>query len=225
LLRLDDARYPRPRPLAALRSVGRVGWLPVSVYAGNAASGLVSTAAAHGVAATASRDALVQTLHLDGLLALAAQSPLAALLLAAVVVALGALIFFAQRDTRREAAIVRGRELMRLMQERAARAMTAESLRDDLRQLQAALADGTAAVAAEADPRPSDLGQRLARLTQISEMLNQDLAARAMWDALMEQQMSVWQRRQRVWSAGMGLASVVIGGLLPVVLSTGVVGG
>lgn len=220
-LRLDDPRYPRPKALAALRGLARVGWLPVSVYVGNAATSLVTAVSSHGVAATASLAALGHTLRLDGLLALIASNPPVAALILVVVAALAALILLAQLDARREAVIVRSRELMRLMQERAARAMTAESLRDDLRELQAALADGTAAVAKVSDPHPADIRERLAQLTQISEMLNRDLAARGMWDALMERQMATWQRRQRFWSAAMGLASILIGGLLPLAMSLG----
>jgi hypothetical protein len=224
-LRLDDPRFPRPRTLAALRAVARGGWLPVSVYVGTAATSLVSTAATRGVAATASLDGLTQTLHLDGLLAFAARNPWAAIVVAALVAVLAALIYAAQRDTWREAAIVRRREMLRLMRERSARAMTAESLRDDLRQLQVALVDGTAAVAKESSAKPSELRARPARLTEISEMLNRDLGARAMWNVLMDQQMAAWQRRQRLWSGAMGIATIVIGGLLPVVLSSTVLGG
>jgi hypothetical protein len=40
----------------------------------------------------------------------------------------------------------------------------------------------------------------------------------------MEQQMAAWQRRQRLWSAGMGAATIAIGDLLPVLLSSAALG-
>src|SRR5579884_388282 len=103
LLRLDDPRYPRPALVAGLRTVGRLGWLPVTVYLGNAAENLVSKLAAQGTAAVGTLNGLAGALQLQGVWQLAQQSPMAAAGLLTILVALGALIALAQRDTRREA--------------------------------------------------------------------------------------------------------------------------
>ncbi len=232
VVRLDNARYPRPKALATLRTVGKAGWLPVTVYLGNTATGLVTAVSTHGISATTSMSALAHTLQLDGVLAFAQRNPAIAAAILVLILILGVLIRRAQLDAWREAAVVRSREMMRLMEERAARTMTAENLRDDLRELQTELAADSASIAkapskasSKAPSEPSsDIQERLARLAQIGEILSRDLAARAAWDALMEQQMAAWQRRQRLWSAGMGAATIAIGGLLPVLLSPAALG-
>jgi hypothetical protein len=224
VLRADDPRYPLSKALATLRNAGKLGWLPVTVYLGNAASGLITAVSTQGIGATMSMTGLAHTLQFDGVLAFTQRTPVIAAVILGLVAIFVFLIRQAHLDAWREAAVVSSREIMRLMEERAARTMTAESLRDDLRQLQTALAADTVSVAKPPSEQPSDIKERLARLTEISEMLSRDLAARAMWDELMDQRMTTWQRRQRLWSAGMGAATIAIGGLLPVLLNAGTLG-
>ncbi len=229
LLRLDDPRYPRPALLAGLRTVGRLGWLPATVYLGNAATNLVTTLSGHGVAAVSTLDGFAGALQLGGFLQLAQRNLWAAAAIVALLAALGVLIYLAQRDTRREAAVARMRDMTRLLQERSTRTMTAETLRDELRTLQAELATDSSALQREAKQaanaasddatsQDSTLAERLARLAEISEMLSRDLGAQALWDELMRQRMARWQRRQRLLSAAMGAATILIGGLLPMLL-------
>src|SRR5579862_3243316 len=99
LLRLDDPRYPRPALVAGLRTVGRLGWLPVTVYLGNVAQNLVSKLTAQGTAAVGTLNGLASALQLEGVWQLAQRSPMAAAGLVVLLVVLGLLIYLAQRDT------------------------------------------------------------------------------------------------------------------------------
>src|SRR5690348_12364074 len=51
-LRPDDPRYPRAKALSAVRSAARIGWLPITVYLGSAATNVVTALSTQGVAAT-----------------------------------------------------------------------------------------------------------------------------------------------------------------------------
>lgn len=229
-LRPDDLRYPRAKALAAARTVGRLAWLPVTVYLGNAATNLVTTLSAQGAAAVSTLDGFAGALQLRSFLQLAQRNLWAAVAILALLAALAVLISLAQRDTRREAAVLRMREMLRVMDARTARTMSAEALRDELRALQDALATDSSALDAlekdagkgaekDANQAAPLLAARLARLGEISEMLSRDLGTQALWDDLMSRQMAAWQRRERLLSAGMGAATIVIGGLLPMLLN------
>lgn len=230
-LRPDDLRYPRAKALAAARTVGRLAWLPVTVYLGNAATNLVTTLSAQGVAAVATLDGFAGALQLRGFVQVAQRNPWAAAAILALLAVVGGLIYLAQRDTRREAAVLRMREMLRLIDERAARTMSAETLRDELRALQAVLAADTSALKLAASQEAKGAGQavpqlagQLARLGEISAMLSRDLGTQAMWDELMSQQMAAWQRRERLLAAGMSAATILIGGLLPLLFNPGAIG-
>jgi hypothetical protein len=219
-LRPEDPRYPRPKPVVALRAIGKVGWLPFTVYVGNAATGLVTAFAAHGLGAAMNPATLTHTLLLDGAMTLAQRSPLVGGGLLALLAALLLLVRVAYLDARREVAILRSRDMISWMQARSERAMTADRLRDDLRALREQLSDDRAALPTDPGARNAALKQRLTSLTAISEMLSGDLALRAMWDEAMARQMATWDRRQRLSMMGTGVATIAIGGLLPILLTS-----
>jgi hypothetical protein len=240
----DDPRYPRPKVIAALRSCGRLTWLPASVVVGSAATTLITTAAATGLGATTSATArataLAQIAHgvgLDFFLSVVQRNPALAVGALVVLAALALLINRSSVDLHRERAVLRQREMLRMLERRAAQSMTVESLRADLLALQTQIAAGTSLLrdspmwqdavwmldAALAQEQAGGAGEaqtaRVTRLARIGEMLSQGLALKTMWDEMMEHQMALWRRRQRLGSVATGGATIALGGLLPVLMN------
>lgn len=217
-LRADDARYPRPRRVAALRWIVRLWWAPVSVLAGTAASNLVTSAFRHGPQRLTDLAALTAaTLPPELARALAHAPALAVALLAAA-----SALFLLERalyfDMRREAAVQVRRDMRRLEAAMRKRLTTTAAVRDEVgvltNELEAILqwlpGDGDWQTHPAASAR-----ERAGRLAGLVDALAWAEELKRLMDEVTMDQMRAWERQQQAFMRVIGAATVVIGIVAP----------
>ena len=217
----NDARYPRPGWYSVVRWIARLAWIPFSVYLGAVASNLVAFGAHKGVSVFVSATALTQAMMADHLLALAGRSPATAALIIVpllILAGFGRVVF---RDQRREAAVLRVREMQRMVAAWEARSAMAADLSREITALQSEITAAAELLGAQPPLSGAEkvraLRQRIARLTEISAQLSQDVDVKRLMDEAVGQQMAAWERQQRVFGLVLGLTTLAAGWTIPLI--------
>lgn len=218
----QDARYPRPGWFAGLRWVSRLWFVPVTAYLGNLAMNALMFAVRAGFGGISLNALGTHLTGTDAIAALLSRAPLLALAGIAGIALLTLLGRQVSRDARREAMVLRLREMWRVVERRQRRAEAAQTLRIEAAGLRQEIHELLALVPAAASvtgPGATDRGatvrQRVAILAAQTDELARDLDAQAMVEALAEQQMRAWEREQRAFMTAVSTATVLAGFLVP----------
>jgi hypothetical protein len=223
LTRLDpqDPRYPRSRGYAVVRWIARLWFIPLSAYVGNLMMNLAMFVV-HSGGTGFTLDSLGKHVrNTDAIVASVARIPLLAPALVTVI----ALLAFAGRqvfvDAQREAMVLRLREMWRVVERRVQRAGSAQTLRSEVAMLEReilsllTLFSEPLADQPSMNSMPEAVRHRIAGISQRSDELARDVDTQAMIDAMAEQQMTAWQREQRVFMLIVGVTTLLAGFFVP----------
>jgi hypothetical protein len=223
-----DPRYPRPRWFTPLRWVIRVWWVPITAYVGNVGANLLALATERGTEALADQSALAQAALPAQAVALVTRQPLVVAVALLVLAGLVLLDRVVHLDWRREVAVLRLREVMRLHELRDSGASLVKRLGLEVAELRAELlklavppAEPTAVPGPGA---PSGLQERAARLAQLSDWLGKDVQMREMVYGVIGMRLLGWGQQTRVTTILIGFASVVVGWLVSAVANPSTLG-